>query len=152
MAKESRGESLAEDLALQIHGKRVLLPRSNRASTDLPEALRAAGADVTDVVAYRTIEVASETDSPEAFEAVRAGTADVICFFSPSAFYATETRFGRDALRRPALAAIGPVTGRAVRAARLKVAVESREATTEAFVATLCEHFASKAQRGVPTT
>ena len=48
------GAALAAELAPQLPGRRVLLPRSDRAEDDLPAALRVAGADVTEVVAYRT--------------------------------------------------------------------------------------------------
>jgi uroporphyrinogen-III synthase len=152
VAAEFRGDALARELSAQINGKRVLLPRSDRAADELPEALRAAGAEVTDVIAYRTVDVSLETVSPEALEAVRSGNADVICFFSPSAFRSIEARVGRVALRRASLAAIGPVTAAAICEAGLEVAIESREATTKSFVDALSERFAAKVSRGVRTT
>lgn len=153
MAKESRGVALSKELAAEVKGQRVLLPRSNRASEDLPRALRAAGAEVTDVIAYRTIDMDLESISPDALESVRTGTADVICFFSPSAFHSIEARVGREALRKSSLAAIGPTTAAAIRDAGLEVAMESREAKTHAFVAALVERFAAvKVARGVRTT
>jgi uroporphyrinogen-III synthase len=148
-AAEFRGETLARELSPHVNGKRVLLPRSNRASNELPAALRASGAQVTDVIAYRTVDVPIESVSPEAFEAVHSGNAGVICFFSPSAFHSVESRVGREILRRTPLAAIGPVTAAAIRAAGFEVAVESSEATTKSFVAALSERFAANVSRGV---
>jgi uroporphyrinogen-III synthase len=54
VAKEFLGTALARELGEALAGKRVLLPRSERAGRELPNALKAAGAEVTDVVAYRT--------------------------------------------------------------------------------------------------
>lgn len=54
----SRGSALATALsaAESLTGRRVLVPRADIATPELPDALRAAGADVVEVVAYRTIE------------------------------------------------------------------------------------------------
>ena len=42
------------NLSASLAGKKVLLPRSERARPDLPDALKAVGAEVTEVVAYHT--------------------------------------------------------------------------------------------------
>jgi uroporphyrinogen III methyltransferase/synthase len=139
MAEEFRGTELARELAGQIKGKKVLLPRSDRATEDLPSALRLAGAEVTEVIAYRTL----ECDAPErgALGVVRRGEVDVVSFFSASAFHSLVGYVGIEALRDVALAAIGPVTAGAIRAAGLKVAIEAPEATSDAFIAALLRHF-----------
>lgn len=59
----------------------VLLPRVQGAPTLLPDALRSAGWDVTEVVAYRNV---APAPSPSA-ELVREGSFDVITFASASA-------------------------------------------------------------------
>ncbi len=139
MAEEFRGAELARELAEELKGKRVLLPRSDRATDDLPQALRSSGAEVAEVVAYRTL----ECDSPEreALGAVRRGEVDVVSFFSASAVQSLVGYLGLEALRGVALAAIGPVTAGAIRAAGLEVAIEAPEATGEAFIAALLRHF-----------
>jgi uroporphyrinogen III methyltransferase/synthase len=139
MAEEFRGAELARELADQLKGKKVLLPRSDRAAEDLPRALRSSGAFVTEVVAYRTL----ECDSPEreATGPVRNGEVDVISFFSASAFHSLVGYLGIETVRNVSLAAIGPVTAGAIRAAGLQVAIEAPEATTEAFIAALLRHF-----------
>jgi uroporphyrinogen III methyltransferase / synthase len=152
VAKEFRAESLVKGLQSQLEGKRVLLPRSDRASKELPEALTAAGASVTEVVTYRTIEPLPQVKSDWCYRSVRsAGECGVISFFSPSAFRATLDSAGQALLASVTIAAIGPVTAAAIRAAGFTVAIEAREATTVGFIAALVEHFASKASQGVRT-
>jgi uroporphyrinogen-III synthase len=151
VATEFRGEALARELSAHIHRAKILLPRSDRAADELPKALREAGADVTEVVAYRTIEVTQNDESAEALNAIRAGRVDIVAFFSPSAFHSIEAQIERRDLQHAALAAIGPVTAAAVRAAGFTVAIEAREATTDGFIAALVEHFASKASQGART-
>ncbi len=42
------------NFAATLAGKKILLPRSERARADLPNALTSVGAEVTEVVAYHT--------------------------------------------------------------------------------------------------
>ena len=83
MPQAFNGAALAAELAPHLPGQRVLLPRSDRAAAELPAALRGAGADVTEVVAYRTA-------APESLDALAGGMichgeVDAVIFFSPSA-------------------------------------------------------------------
>jgi uroporphyrinogen III methyltransferase/synthase len=146
MAEEFQGAELARELSAEVSGKKVLLPRSDLASDDLPAALRKAGADLTDVIAYRT--VACEAASPEVVAAIRGGEVDVISFFSSSAFHSLAELVGLETLRHTSLAAIGPVTAAAVREAGLPVAIEAPQATSESFVAALVEHFSVRCVPG----
>jgi uroporphyrinogen III methyltransferase / synthase len=149
--REFHGRALAEDLEAEIAGRRILMPRSNKASEELPELLRGAGAIVTDVVAYSTVEGADPEAAP-AFEALSRGEADAVTFFSPSAFRHFADTFGRDGLRRlsrrVALAAVGPVTAAAIREAGLPVAVQAGLATTASLVAALERYFQEPVERG----
>jgi uroporphyrinogen III methyltransferase / synthase len=141
---EFSGAGFATDLSGVISGKSVLLPRSDRASEELPSMLRKAGAKVTEVIAYVTV-------GPEAFDrslidAIRDGLVDAVAFFSPSAFQEFQKLMGSDLLvkydsRRVALAAVGPVTAGAIRAGGLPVAIEADEATTASLIAGLERHF-----------
>ena len=123
--KEFSGTGLIAALADDLMGKRVLLPRSDRATGELPAGLRAAGASVTEVVAYLTIDPGSR-DTLAAFDAyvvktLERGDADAVTFFSPSAFQNFARALGDTALRqmgaRVAIAALGPVTAAAIRSA-----------------------------------
>ncbi len=55
LPRRADGDGIAADLPIEP-GDRILLPRADIADGDLPERLRARGAVVDDVVAYRTIE------------------------------------------------------------------------------------------------
>ena len=55
VATNHTAHSLASELRDSLAGGRVLLPRSDRADDHIAEALRERGAQVTDVIAYRTI-------------------------------------------------------------------------------------------------
>jgi uroporphyrinogen III methyltransferase/synthase len=146
MAEEFQGTELARELSAEVFGKKVLLPRSDLASDDLPAALRASGAFVTDVIAYRT--VACEAALPGAVEAIRDGEVDVISFFSSSAFHSLAQQVGIETLSRAALAAIGPVTAAAIRESGLPVAIESPHATSASFVAALVDYFSVRCEPG----
>jgi uroporphyrinogen-III synthase len=137
------GAALAAELAPHLPGQRVLLPRSNRAAADLPAALRAAGALVTEVVAYRT--AAPESMDRSLVESICHGDVDAVIFFSPSAVEQFVAALGSESLERVgeriALAAVGPVTGSAILAAGALVAVEAPEATAASVVAAIERHF-----------
>src|SRR5258708_37620933 len=55
IAETHTGAALAKELGERLRGTRVFLPRSNRANPDLPPALERYGAEVTEVIAYRTL-------------------------------------------------------------------------------------------------
>ena len=97
---------------------RVLLPRSDRAGGELPAMLARAGVEVSDVVAYRTIPRAVGADELEALGAV-----DAFLLASPSAVEGLLARVGAAGFRRvfprAIVAAIGPTTAEALRAAGL---------------------------------
>lgn len=146
---EFSGAALAGALVSETPGKRVLLPRSDRASDELPAALCAAGAKVTEVVAYRT--AAPDMLDP-AVELVSAallgGGADAITFFSPSAFNNFARALGSAALHEMsssvAFAAVGPVTAMTIRDAGIAVAVEADEATAASLAASLARYFSTR--------
>jgi uroporphyrinogen III methyltransferase/synthase len=142
--REFSGTAVADEFGPQLTGKKVLLPRSDRAGEELPDALRAAGAAVAEVVAYRTAE--PELIDDAIVDALRRGEADAITFFSPSAFRNFERAAGVDVARqigeRVSFAAVGPTTAAAIRAAGVKVAVEASSATNEALAEALESYFA----------
>jgi uroporphyrinogen-III synthase len=144
---EFSGAGLAAALAAEIAGKKILLPRSDRAGDELPELLRGAGAEVTEVAAYRTAE--PEALDPEVRAALLRGEADAITFFSPSAFEHFSRAMGGEGLRemglQVALAAVGPVTAAAIRKAGLAVAVQADEASAASLAAALERHFVDRA-------
>src|SRR5262249_3386112 len=117
IAGSHRGVALAAELAEQLRHRKVLLPRSDRANPDLPEALRHLGAQVTEVVAYRTLPAAAAQE--EVRRILDEDGADAIVLFSPSAVEQMVEVYGGDRLlsmqQRVVFAAIGPVTAAALR-------------------------------------
>lgn len=143
VAREYRGVALGRELGPAVSGRKVLLPRSDRANQELPQALTAQGAIVVQVVAYRTGGLgAHEARVAEMF---RAAEFDVVSLFSPSALANLQTEFGHGTLRRvasrAALAAVGPATAGAIREAGLPVAIVAKEPTAWSLVHAVSEYF-----------
>jgi uroporphyrinogen-III synthase len=149
-AQESRGEALAAELLEEVRGKRVLLPRSDRADPALPKMLREAGAEVVDIVAYRTVVPASLENSVA--QAIRQGDVDVITLFSPSAYKNLADEIGLETLRRHSgkilLASIGPTTSSAIREDGLPVAIEAPSSSAAALCSAIADYFCPRAARG----
>src|SRR5208282_4733874 len=83
VAREHHGVALAQELQSEVRGKRVLLPRSDRANHDLVETLQRLGAHVTEIVAYKTLRPAS--NDTHYLENILQDVPDAVLFFSPSA-------------------------------------------------------------------
>lgn len=143
VAQEFTGAALARELSTALGGRKILLPRSGRARRDLPDALRAAGEEVVEVIAYNTGGVGAV--DPEVLRAVRDANIDVVSFFSPSAVENVrgelgEERFARLA-RSAAFAAVGPVTAAALRSAGAPVAIEALQATAQSVAEAIANYF-----------
>ncbi len=118
-------EAIAAGLG-DVAGKRLLLARADIARKTLAEDLRAGGALVTEVAAYRTVETPL---APERLRAVlEADRVDALTFTSSSTVrgllrsLADAGLNASDALRGVALVAIGPITARTLREHRLEPA------------------------------
>ena len=143
VAKHHTGEALARELAGELRGRHVLLPRSDRGDERLPAALRAAGAEVSEVVAYRTTPPTAL--DPRMLESVRGGTVDAIIFASPSAFHnlcgwIPESELAQLS-RRVQFAAIGPTTAGALRKAGVQVEIAAPEATAAALAEAIVSYY-----------
>jgi uroporphyrinogen-III synthase len=143
VAKNHTGEALAREVAQELKGKRVLLPHSDRADDRLPAALGEAGAEVTDVIAYRT--GAPKSLDPDTLQRLRDAEVDAIIFASPSAFHNLQRWIPAAELatlsRRVQFAAIGPTTARALRDAGAHVAIESSDASAAALATAIADHY-----------
>jgi uroporphyrinogen III methyltransferase/synthase len=122
----------------EIGGRRVLLPRAAGARKVLPERLRAAGAEVDEVVAYE-----SRPDI-EGIAALRAGLeggeVDMITFTAASTVRHFVEAAGAD-LGRARVAVIGPITADEARAAGLRVDAEASEYTVDGLLQAVCEYY-----------
>jgi uroporphyrinogen-III synthase len=143
VAKTHLGVALAGELAPQLRGKNVFLPRSDRANPDLPTALRELGAHLTEVIAYRTL---PPTDvDRERISGIANGEADSVLFFSPTAVHNFADLIGRQRLseiqHQLAIAAVGPVTSAALREYGIHCIVVAADTTADAVIAALDAHF-----------
>jgi uroporphyrinogen-III synthase len=139
---------LAELLAQNnVRGRRFLIPRSDLARDVLPGGLRAAGAEVDAVVAYRN--VPAEVDTAWLCDELVRGRLDALTFASPSAarrFCALLDAGAREAAARCTVAAIGPVTARALAAAGLPAQVVAHSATAAGLVEELALAMAARGE------
>jgi uroporphyrinogen III methyltransferase/synthase len=140
------GEYISEGVVkafetVDLNGKRVLLPRAAEARDVIPEGLRARGATVDVVTAYRTVR--SERTREELEAILAGGKADVVTFTSPSTVkHFLEILGGPDALP-PGLriACIGPVTAAAARKAGLTIHIHQQEYTIPGMVEAIEAYF-----------
>jgi uroporphyrinogen-III synthase len=99
-------------------GERVLVPRAEDGRTEAIQLLRAAGAEVVDVIAYRTTPL--DRDEPEVVVGrvlLATGGAAVCCAFAPSQVAALIGIVGSLAAVRTQFVAIGETTATALREA-----------------------------------
>lgn len=147
VAQEFLGVALARELSAALAGRKILLPRSERARPDLPAALKSVGAEVTEVVAYST--GSAGAIDPGVMRAVREAEVDVISVFSPSAIDNMRALLGEDVVSRlgatAAFAAVGPVTAAALRGAGLPVAIEASLTTVDSMATAIERYFSSGA-------
>jgi uroporphyrinogen III methyltransferase/synthase len=132
---EYRGEAVAEALRAaepSLKDVRVLLPRAAVARDVLPDTLRANGALVDIVDAYRTA-APPETERAAIAACIENGDVDVVTITSPSSVQNLVRILGPNAaktLERLKLASIGPVTTKAAQELGLTVHITATEYTT----------------------
>ncbi len=147
IAKNQGGEALASELTTKVAGKSILLPRSDRADNALPSMLRAAGAKVTDAIAYRTLTPAES--NPAALARVKAGDVDVIVFASPSSFHNLCDAIPVEEMKQISasvhFATIGPTTSRALLDAGMRVAIQSSHASAVSLADAIAKHYLRQA-------
>jgi uroporphyrinogen-III synthase len=143
MPSEATGAALAASLSPHVRGRAVLLPRAAEGRPELCDGLRAAGAEVVAPVAYRTVTAAPGSLSALG-ELLRQGRVDAVTFASPSAVRGVVDGLGADAARLAGtlLAAIGPTTAEALRAAGFRVGIMPGEHTATALAAAVAERLA----------
>ncbi|MEM7625386.1 MAG: uroporphyrinogen-III C-methyltransferase [Planctomycetota bacterium] len=134
--REFSGSSMARQLIAErsMQGRRCLLLRADIARPELPRLLAEAGAEVEEVVAYRTrVPGSLET---EALEALREGRLDWVTFTSSSTVRNLVELLGdeRDLLRGLKTASIGPMTSQTMRDLNLPVTIESASAGVAALI------------------
>lgn len=134
---------------MDLTGKRYLFPKSSIARDVLPTELRDRGAQVDEIVVYRTV-------PPDAgnLDAIRNGLVEgsIQCaaFFSPSAVRNVVQLLGSLCMQETVIAAIGMTTAGAARAMGLTVGIVAEAPDSDGLAAAIAAFF--KQDTPSPTT
>ncbi len=146
--EEYRAEAVAEALKArdEVRGKRFLLPRADIAREVLADELREAGAEVTEVAAYRTLVAGGERDDDhDVYRMLLDRQIDAVTFTSASTVKNFAKIFGAeqaaDLLRTTVVASIGPVTAEAAQQLGIATTVMPKRYTIPDLVDALVQHF-----------
>jgi uroporphyrinogen III methyltransferase/synthase len=152
MPAEYRAEAMIAALTASgsLDGIRVLIPRADIGREIVGEELRRRGAEVTEVVAYRTVIVDPEREGePDIYRMLLDRRIDVVTFTSASAVRNLVRVLGvepaADLLRTTVVASIGPVTAEAAAQYNIHSAIVPAEFTIPALVDAIVDHFAGEA-------
>jgi uroporphyrinogen-III synthase len=153
--REARAAGLVAALGATA-GQRYLLPQSAIARPELAEGLRAAGATVETVTAYRTV-AGAPAALGEIAELLHAGALDAVTLTRPStvagfldglAGVGVAPELLLRLPRRPALCCIGPTTAAATRARGLPVDAIADEPTDAGLITALIRCLAGRPLAG----
>jgi uroporphyrinogen III methyltransferase/synthase len=135
-------ESVVEALENEtdLRGSRILLARAETARSVLPDSLRERGAEVVEVVAYRTVPDGAEADQLRS--RLRAGEIDMVTFTASSTVRNFVDVMGAD-VGCAQVASIGPITSATARELGLLVHVEAEQFTIPGLVAAIRRHWAT---------
>jgi uroporphyrinogen III methyltransferase / synthase len=148
---ESRAERIVEALTAEgpVSGRRFLLPRADIAREVLADQLREAGADVGEVVAYRTLLAGGERDADhDVYRMLLDRQIDAVTFTSASTVKNFAKIYGEDQaadlLNATVVASIGPVTAEAAQQLGIQTTVMPAKYTVKDLVDALVDHFSAK--------
>jgi len=138
--EESRAEGLLRALpsGKRIRGKRFMLFRAEIGRDVIPDALRSDGGIVDVIPTYRTL----RTEVPPVTARQYVEAADTVTFTSPSSVNNLVSMLGEEGLAllsERTLAAIGPITAKALAASGLKTTVVGRVYTVDGLVEALVD-------------
>lgn len=149
---ESKAEAVVQAMLASgsMKGSRVLVPRADIGREVIAEGLRKRGADVTEVVTYRTVAVDPDRDGgPDVFKLLLERGIDVVTFTSPSAVRNFVELIGAepaaDLLRTTVVASIGPVTAEAATQFDIHSQIVPAHYTIRAMVDAIAKHFEGRA-------
>lgn len=144
IASRPLGATLAEELGTCLQGKKVFLPRSDRANPDMVVALHKFGAQITEIVAYRTLAAGAQEHDVVS----KAMNADAVLFFSPSAVEGFDSVCGEGRLaefsEKGIVLASGPVTLAALQAKGILNAGAAKEPSVARIVEALAHSFTAR--------
>jgi uroporphyrinogen III methyltransferase/synthase len=133
-----------------VAGLKFLLPHADIGRNLLAEDLRRRGANVTEVVAYRTVVTeAGREGEPDIYRMLLERQIDVVTFTSPSAVRNFVQVLGpepaADLLATTIVASIGPVTAEAAAQCNIHTSIMPSAYTVRALVDAIVDYFAQTA-------
>jgi uroporphyrinogen III methyltransferase/synthase len=130
------GRELGRQLlrSTNVHGKKILLLRSQIASNELVDVLVGGGAEVDNVAIYTA--TASKDDPSYLVGAIRKGTIDYVTFASPSSVEGFFEQINVDLFRVSDInvASIGPVTSERLEQFGIVVHITAKEHTLDGLL------------------
>ena len=145
---EYRAEAVLRALADRgdVRGLKILLPHADIGRELLADELRKQGADVTEVVAYRTVAVEADREGePDIYRMLLEHGIDVVTFTSASAVRNFVRILGAepaaDLLAGTVVACIGPVTAEAALQSNIKTTIQPEHYTIPALADAIAKHF-----------
>jgi uroporphyrinogen III methyltransferase / synthase len=145
---EYRADAVVRALAefTDVKGRKILLPHADIGREVLAEELRRQGAEVTEIVAYRTLAVDAEREGePDIYRMLLERRIDVVTFTSASAVRNFVRIVGAepaaDLLATTVVAAIGPVTAEAAAQHNIRPTIVPQSYTIPALVEAIVRHF-----------
>ncbi len=145
---EYRAESIVEAFSTSgdVRGLSVLIPRADIGREIVGDELRRQGAEVTEVIAYRTVVVDPEREGePDVYRMLLDKQLDVVTFASASSVRSFVRAFGQDQaadlLRPVAVASIGPVTAQVATQYGIQTTIMPAHYTVPALVDAIVQHF-----------
>ena len=148
MPVEYRAEGVLAALAAAgaLRGQKFLLPHADVGREVLADELRDRGADVTEVIAYRTVIAEPEADDvPDIYRMLLERRIDVVTFTSGSAVRSFVKVLGAepaaDLLSTIIVASIGPVTADVAAQCNIKTTIVPARYTIPALVDAIVAHF-----------
>ena len=131
-------ESVVEALKKveELKGKRFLMPRTDIARSYVPEELRKLGAEVSDIVAYKTV-LATDGDNI-VLDKLKDGEVDIVTFTSASTVKNFVKIIGEDNLsafkNNVQFASIGPITNESAEEMDIDISIKAEEYTIPGLV------------------
>ncbi len=141
---QATASALASTLCARgVDGSSILLPRSDIAAPDLPAALLSRGANVHEVMAYRTV---TPTSSVEKIVSALESGVDIVTFTSSSTVVNSIDMLGEDAhlLQNATVACIGPVSAATAGRYGLNVDIVAEIHNVDGLVEKLSEWFGGR--------
>ena len=136
-------ESVVEALKKveELKGKRFLMPRTDIARSYVPEELRKLGAEVSDIVAYKTV-LATDGDNI-VLDKLKDGEVDIVTFTSASTVKNFVKIIGEDNLSafkdNVQFASIGPITNESAEKMDIDISIKAEEYTIPGLVQAIVE-------------